>query len=726
MKQLDPFAQAKWVCAPKEWASPVIVRRFEAAPAQKATLYITGLGYFAAKINGVPVSDDWFIPVASDYHKRPTEQFHYPTRDQTRHRVYYYTYDITSLLKPGENVLCVQLGNGWYRQTERTAEGPTFFGDTLKALYHIEIESAAGKLTIDSDGSEVCTESEIRYSNLFVGEVVDPCAVSSEERPVTTADDMDTLLCPQIGTPDKVMATIMPRPVAKTGAKTVFDVGENVSGVVRVYTTAPAGQTITLRFAENVTADHALQFDSTGCHYKTASGRHQIMTDVFVADGTGRWFQPQFVWHAFRYFEIEGDFEKAEVLVIHSNTPVTAAFESAGEGLDYLYRAFIRTQLNNMHGSFPSDCPHRERLGYTGDGQLCAPAAMMTLDSQAFYRKWIQDILDCQDPASGHVQHTAPFMGGGGGPGGWGCAIVFVPYAYYRQFGDRQLLAECYIPMLKWLAYLHARCENGLITKEEDGGWCLGDWCTLQPVALPPAFVNTVYYIKVLALVEHIANILGRRDRPDFHTPAQEAIAAVNAHFYNGETYCGGVQGADAFAVWAGLRSDRPFIERLAERYRAEGRFDTGILGTDILLEVLFENGCEDTAFTLLQSEKPGSFLYMKRHHATTLWETWQGGGSHDHPMFGGCVRQLFHSILGITQKAGTGGYEDLIIAPKTPRQLAFAKGSMQTPQGPVAVCWQRQANGVRFHISAPPAVHAVLQYARQTVEFSGELSIVI
>ena len=156
------------------------------------------------------------------------------------------------------------------------------------------------------------------------------------------------------------------------------------------------------------------------------------MEDVFVGDGATHTFAPQFVWHAFRYLEVTGPgVQSVSVAVVHADTPVTAAFECSSPELNWLFDAYVRTQLDNMHGGVPSDCPHRERLGYTGDGQVCAPAAMLMLDSRAFYRKWIRDIFDSQDKTTGHVNHTAPFAGGGGGPGGWGCAAVTVPYHFY-------------------------------------------------------------------------------------------------------------------------------------------------------------------------------------------------------------------------------------------------------------------------------------------------------
>ena len=697
----DPLKNALWVGPDAACESPVILRRFTAEDHLPATLHITGLGYFEAKLNGRPVSGDKFVPVITDHEHRPLETFGYPLFDETTHRIYYYSYDVTALVQPGENTLEIQLGNGFYHQNERVAEGRTDFSNELKTIFALDV----GETRVLSDGSETWRASEITYSNLFIGERIDPAAVTGREWPVRRLKAPESTLCPALGVPDRVIRTITPTCLGEVNGRKIYDAGENISGIVRVTTAAPAGEAITLQFAENLYADGSLDFRSTGEHYRGTSGRLQRMTDVFLCDGTRRSFEPKFVWHAFRYFSVEGAIESARVLVIHSDVPVTATFDSASEGMNFLFDACIRSQLDNMHGSIPSDCPHRERLGYTGDGQLCAPAGMLLLDSREFYRKWIVDILDCQDKTTGHVQHTAPLMGGGGGPGGWGCAVVLVPWAYYRQFGEKEMLEATYVPMRLWMDYLEKHSEDGLVTHEEEGGWCLGDWCTLEPIAIPQPFVNTCYTLKCLEILCEIAQIIGKTEDIAAYRARMDLVRdALNRAYRTGEEeYCGGVQGADAYAVWAGLAGEKA-ARRLAEKYAALGHFDTGFLCTDILLEVLFAYGHQDVAYELLQSEELGSFLYMKRHGATTLWETWDGGHSHNHPMFGGCTRHLFTGILGIT---GGVGYKTLTIAPKIPAQLAWARGSVRLPQGEAAVAFEQQNGRVDFTITVPDGTTA-------------------
>ena len=693
-----------WIGATSDVVSPVIIRKFNTDNIKKATLIITGLGYFEALVNNKPVTDYMYLPVVTDYEPRDlTLCAHKNTVGTTTNRIYYYSFDITSLLNGGQNTLSVQLGNGWYRQEERIAEGKMSFGDTLKCIYKIILETTSGTVELCSDGSETYTDSAIRFSNIYLGEMVDYSVKLQKEQPVNILPSPKTVLCEAIGTPDKVIRTISPKKIAEINGRHIFDAGENITGVVSVKTDS----IVTLRFAENINDDTSLNFTSSTASYRTTrSGELQIMTDTFISDGTPRTFEAKFTFHAFRYFDIYGKYDDLTVKVIHADTPVTSTFSSNHEGMNFLYDAFLRTQLDNMHGSIPSDCPHRERLGYTGDGQLVAPTAMMMLDTKEFYKKWIQDILDCQD-IDGHVRHTAPFMGGGGGPGGWGSAIVIVPYAYYKQYGDTDIIQQCYDKMKLWIGYLLAHSENGLVTSEDKGGWCLGDWASLEKMEIPEPYVNSCYLVKNLLMLEEMAALIGKDDDIPYYkslrTTTEKAIVDT---YYDADTahFASGIQGADAFAVWCGI-AGKETAEMLAQKYAEMSYFDTGFLCTDILCEVLCSYGYTNVFLSLLGSEKLGTFLYMKRNGATTIWEYFIGKCSHNHPMFGACARQLFQSVLGIRQRAGTAGYSDVIINPvKTVPNLKVS-GSISTPRGVITVSLDTTGKKPIIKVDAPSSI---------------------
>lgn len=368
-----------------------------------------------------------------------------------------------------------------------------------------------------------------------------------------------------------------------------------------------------------------------------------------------------------------------------------------------------------MHAGIPSDCPHIERCGYTGDGELACHAAMTVLDVGSFYRKWIDDIADCQDVLTGHVQYTAPYIRCGGGPGGWGCAIVEVPYRYYLHSGDAEPMKRLYPQMLRYFDYLDAHSTGELVTSDQAGCWCLGDWCTPDPLILPPSFVNTYFYIKSLQTVQKIAKLLGKTEDlsrlEDAIRSRKDAMTAVYFDLFS-HSFLGGVQGADAFADDIGLGDEKTYPS-LLRRYETLGKFDTGIFGTEILTRVLFTHGSADLALRLLSSQESASFEGMRRGGATTLWEYWPHTGqerSHNHPMFGAAVVSLFDFVLGI-RDAGDGGYRGLLIAPAENTVLTRACGSRKIQAGRVFVSYEKTESGVHFTVEVPEGVPAKFRY---------------
>lgn len=711
--------RSKWITCDADCEAPLICRHFYLSGPAVGKIEVTGLGFFELYVNGQLVSEDRLVPALTDYEPRALQNLTYPLNDRFSHRIYYLTYTLTPYLQEGDNRIELLLGNGWYRQRERTAEGDLAFGDRLKARFEARIRCGKEEMFwLCSDGSETYTPSHIVQSDLFLGETQDfrLLADDAEPRPVEVLPEDGSPLLPQTCPPDRVVRTITPRCLRITPRGTViYDAMENITGWVSFRLDGGAGETVSIRFAEEISPDGELDFTSTGSEYIGRSGRPQIQSDTFIGDGQPRVCRPHFVYHGFRYFEVEGSARDVTVEVVHAAVKKAALFQSDNQTLNWLFDAYIRTQLGNMHTGVPSDCPHRERLGYTGDGQLTAESAMLLLDSRAFYEKWIGDILDCQNPDTGHVQHTAPFMGGGGGPGGWGSAIVSVPYAYHRLFDDLALLNHCYPSMRKWVDYMRSRSENGLVVREEEGGWCLGDWAATGDEELPAPFVNTCCFVKTLLLLEKIASILRKpKDARDFLLEAEQAKQAILDNYYSILTgsFCGGVQGADAFALDIGLHDSRT-LWNLVRRYSSR-QLDTGIIGTPILLETLFRHDQADLACALLTGSE--RYAAMKAAGATTLWEHWDGTGSHNHPMFGSPVRLLFSHILGIQQPTTSCAFRDVIINPVFPSLLRRVGGTIRTARGELSVAWRRNGHAVAAEVVLPPETNAVFAHGKSSV----------
>lgn len=730
-----------WICGGAGCEAPLFRRSFwldRTERFQSARLEICGLGYFLFYINGKRISDQELMPAMTNYASVLGCETTYPVwEERSAHRCRYLSFDLLPYLKAGENVLAVRLGNGWYHQTERIAEGKFVFG-LPKLWFELTLTDADGRQEwIESDRQTLWHPGGLLKNNLFLGEVrdlrkepegwQDPGTDLSGWKPAQPVHAPETLLEEQTCPPDRVIRKLYPILIGEHDGRKIYDCRENIAGRVVLSCLGKKGECITVRHAEELAADGTLDFESAG-------GSDQLQQDHYICDGRIQTLHPLFCWHGFRYFETEGPCEVLCAEVIHTDVAVTSSFSCSDPVLNWLYKAYIRTQLDNYHGCIPSDCPHRERLGYTGDGQLTAETAMLLLDTKELYRKWYQDILDSQGAETGHIPHTAPFLGGGGGPGGWGCAVYQVPLAWAKIYGDDSLLVQGYDAILRWFDYMDAHSEKGLVVREEEGGWCLGDWCfpaSEEKEQLPEAFINTFYYLHGLQEMMQISEKMNNKLPIRFAEREKNVKNAFLDAYFDPETgdFCEGRAAGNAYGLALGLGDERT-KKHLVEKYEALERFDTGIFGTSMLLEQLFSIGAGDLAVRLLTNDsEAASFAHMKRNGATTLWERWDGRESHNHPMFGACVRLLFTQILGIRMMPSA---QPPVVIPTQPdvttqptqalkplngelqppavpasaqhfsyeirlssqRQLTWAKGSIQTPDGILSLSWELLENG--------------------------------
>ena len=363
---------------------------------------------------------------------------------------------------------------------------------------------------------------------------------------------------------------------------------------------------------------------------------------------------------------------------------------------------------NNLRRT--SDCPHIERRGYTGDGQLTCAAVFRTLDAKAFYRKWIDDISDCQDRKSGHVQNTAPYTNSGGGPGGWGIAIVKVPYEFMKYYGDEEPARRMYGQMLHYLEFMESRSQFGLVTKTmPETAWCLGDWCPPgKTVKIAPPFVNTYFYIKAMEMMIEMDERFGHEeDIPMLRERIEYRKSVLKAAYCNPHDghFFGGEQGADAFALDIGIGTPKT-AESFINRYENQPTYDSGIFGTDLITKQLFALGRGDIAFKLLTAEEPHGYGKWRKMGVTSLWEYWTlPSRSMSHPMFGSPVTYLFDDILGIKQDEGSIGYSSVTVKPADIPGLDRVSGSITTPHGVISVSYERTADGLDVKVEAPEGV---------------------
>ncbi len=638
------FEDAEWVEFGGETEAVIVRGEFTLAKKQKTELLVSGLGYCEIYVNGKPVSDRLLAPAWTNYVQRDLTNMNLPVYDTITSRILYEKLDISKFVKKGVNTVVFHIGGGWYCQHESRNEGNTPYGN-LRLCFIMK----QGSDTVYKSGTQLkYTKSFVTRANIYFGEKQD-MRLGNYDFSNTDFDFSDwenadavsapvTLLSEQDCLPDRVIRKIKPKCIFRKGDYAIYDIGENISGypVFEFSENSVCDEVSTVRFAENLTADGGLDFHSAG-------GEFRMQREEYISDGKCKGeLHQHFTWHAARYFDVTGKIDVVEFRVIHTDIKKKVDFKSSDPVLQWIFDSYIRTQQSNIHGNIPSDCPHRERLGYTGDGQLACRAVMTCFDAKKMYLKWMRDVADSQDIYGGHVEHTAPYYGGGGGPGGWGGAIVFVPYNYYKFYGEADVLEKYYPNMLLYLDYMENHSENGLVVRSEKAGWCLGDWCSPGNVNLiPEPFVNTYFYLKALKCVMEISGILGK-NRTELKKRYEKVKKCFIEKYYDKKTgtFCNSLEAADAYGYDLGFGNEKT-LAAIVKKYEKLGQFDTGIFGTDILIRILCENGYTELAKSLLTSKKENTFYNMMSHGATTLWENWDGCDSHSHPMFGAVVEYI-------------------------------------------------------------------------------------
>ncbi len=636
------FDDAEWVEFGDESQAVIVKGEFQINKKEETFLYATGLGYCHIYINGKPVSDRVLAPAWTNYVELDTVSMSYPIFDKMTYRILYEKIDITKLLKKGRNTITFHIGGGWYSQRECPNEGVKPYGNLLLCYKLTQGDNIISK----SDKELKWRKSFVTRASVYYGEDHDArlggydysqdfCTeswanVDVARRPLAVLNEQDCI-------PDKITRTLKPKCIYRKGSYAIYDIGENVAGypVIEFDEKAYIGENCTLRFAENLNDDGSLNFHSAG-------GEFRMQKDTFIHDNKCKEYYPRFTWHGARYFDVTGRVNVKSYKVVHTDIKPIVKFKSSNETIQWIYDAFVRTQQMNTHGNIPSDCPHRERLGYTGDGQLTADTVMSIFDAEKMYRKWIRDIADSQDIYNGHVQHTAPFYGGGGGPGGWGGAMVFVVYSFYKHYGDKELVKTYYNNMLSYLDYMENHSEKGIVVREEVGGWCLGDWCAPKNKnRVPIPFVNTYFYIRAIRQVIELSKEIGESTK-DLEARLKKMEKAFLDKYYDKKTstFAKSLESSDVYGYDLGFGNEKT-LKKIVDKYEKLGEFDTGIFGTRLLIKTLCENGYKDLAFKLLTSEKENTFYNMKKQGATTLWENWDGCDSHSHPMFGGVVEYI-------------------------------------------------------------------------------------
>ena len=728
---LQHFDDLIWVSPAPGINAPMIHKEFELDQVcDYALLNLCGLGYFEVYLNGRKVSDELMNPVRTDYDNVEYRDIVSTYTGTTRKTLKYLSYEVSEYLKAGKNKITVWLGNGWYRQNgrTRTVEGKFYYGDLLKLFFRL----VNGDEVILSDEDCYCTDSPIVYDNIFYGEVYDARISGNIAYPVSVVEAPAGTLTLQLCPPERIRQTYIPSVVKESGTentqdgikknvhnngkKIVYDTGICLTGFAQITCSGNMGDEITISYAEDLDENGALNYTSTVGYVE--SDKDQIQSDKFILSGQGdETYAPRFVWHAFRYFQISAPthvkIKDVKVHYVCTDVVPRTRLECSNELLNQIHQMSLNTQLTNTHGCTPMDCPHRERLGYTGDGQLSSLSMMTNFHAHDMYTKWVNDIFDAQDPENGFVPHTAPFNGGGGGPG-WGSAVAIVPWNMYQQYGDRQILQKARPHIRKWLQYLNQCRENGFVTHEQSGGgdWCLGEWCMPSPhpwsdpflhdIRIPSILVNTVYFIHCADIYQRISKMFDLEVEPWITKERNISVDAVNTLLKENH-YADGEQGSNLFPLYAGIvpkEQEMQVLENTIQRIVMNNyRFETGLSGTCFTFRVLDRYDRNDIALKMMLGTEYPSFGNMIKHGATSLWETWEGNGSKNHTAFSSADAWFTFGLAGIKPQ---GGYKEFTLKPYFAPELSHLKFSLDSEYGEISLHWVRTPKGIEVEFTVP------------------------
>jgi len=727
--------QAKWIEPEvqgdqgKPAPVPMLRRDFKLNGAvESARAYVTCHGLYEMQLNGQRVSDYLFNPGWTSYNKR----------------LQYQSYDITNLLRTGDNAVGVLLGDGWYKGDLTWTPKRNFYGARVGLLMQIKITYKDGRQeTVGTDGSWKASTGPILMSEIYAGETYD----ARLEKPGWSAsgyDDKDwtpvkiasygteNLVAPA-GPPVRRMQELEPVKIFKTPAgDTVADMGQNMVGWVRLKVQGPSGATVTLR--------HAEVLDKQGNFY-TENLRGAAETIRYTLKGGGpEVFEPHFTFQGFRYVAIDGypgqvTRDSLTGIVIHSDMSVTSEFETSKPLVNQLQHNIIWGQKGNFL-DVPTDCPQRdERLGWTGDAQVFSATAAFNMDVAGFFTKWLRDLAADQYP-TGSVPFVIPDVLGGkggavaGGSAAWADSAVIIPYNMYLAYGDKRILEEQYPSMRAWVEYMRKRAGDDYVWRND---FHFGDWLAFASTSAdyPGAttgkdLIATAFFAHSTDLLQRIAATIGKQDDAANYLQLLEKIKAAFCREFVTETGRVGenTQTAYVLALDFGLLPDnlRPIAaRRLADDVKTRGHLTTGFVGTPYLCDVLSRWGYLDTAYFLLNHDQYPSWLYEVKQGATTIWERWDGEkpdgsfqdksmNSFNHYAYGAVGDWMYRVMAGIDIDESAPGYKHVLIQPQPGGGFTTVKASHESMYGEVGSAWTIKDGQMELNVEIPANTHATVR----------------
>jgi len=672
----------------------------------RATLWVTSQGFAEMHLNGKRIGKEYFMPGWTDYHKR----------------IYYRSYDVTSMINEGANALGAILGDGWFRGNI-SIKGQNQYGNLIRLKAQLQLDYDDGRSeVIASDPTWKASFGPILESDMQAGETYDARQeIPGWDRPgfdesswsavnVGSALQAEPLIQAYPGVPVRKTQEL---PTLKLGepqpGRFVFDLGQNFSGWIRLKVKGRAGEKVVMRFGEMLNAD--------GTVY-TENLRSARATDTYICKGGGEeLWEPHFTFHGFRYVEITGLSRKPRPgmvtgIVIHSDAPMTSSFECSNPMLNQLHSNIVWGQRSN-YLEVPTDCPQRdERMGWTGDTQVFIRSGCYNMDVASFFTKWNIDLMDTQNEA-GTFGNQAPVFHGHGSPG-WADAGVICPWTIYHVYGDVRMISQHYDQMARFIEFCKSKGLKG-----PDIGF--GDWLAIGSKT-PKDLISTAYFGYSTRLMSEIADALGKKkDAVKYRQLLEDIKGEFQRSFVREDgTIAGNSQTAYCLALYFDLLTEKQREQaaaHLVERIKAKDyHLSVGFLGVPILLPTLTEIGRSDLAYRLIQNQSYPSWGYSIEQGATTIWERWNsytkkdGFGpvkmnSFNHYAYGSCSEWMFRSMLGIDTDGA--GFKKIKMKPEFSESISWAKGHYDSVYGRISSDWKWDGASFQWAITVPPNTSA-------------------
>lgn len=673
-------------------------------PIKDATLFISGIGYYEAWLNGERVGDHVLDPAFTRYDKG----------------VLYVAHDVGDQLINGDNAIGVQLGNGWYNMHTRAV------WDFDKAPWRASPRMIMQLNVTYTDGSEesVVTDKSWKMSrgpfvfdSIRNGEVYDARLESPgwdekgfDESRWEQADEVDApkgVLRSQMMPPIRVTQTMKAKRLSQPQPGVyVFDLGQNIAGWVKLKLRGPRGTKVTLRYSERLDDKGMIDQKEIAKHLRGGN----IQEDIYILKGGGvEERQTHFSYHGFQYVEVSGLAEKPslddiEGVVVHTDFETIGEFECSNKLINDIHNLALWAYRGNYHG-YPTDCPHREKNGWSGDAHLAAEMGLFNFRQGASYSKWIDDWADEQQE-DGTVAAIIPTSGWGykwGNGPAWDSAYVLIPWYMYLYNGDTRILEDHYDGMKKYVDRMGKWANKDKYIVD----YGLGDWAPAK-TKTSRNLTSTGYYFVDAQIISKAADILGKTaDQKKYSDLADAIRGAFNKHFYKGSgTYEKGSQTANSCALYQGL-AEKNEIQHIVNKLVADinekdEHLDVGILGCKYLFNALTENGQHDLAYRMVTKTTGPSYGHWVALGASTMWEHWKGGQSLNHIMFGDIDAWFYKNLAGINYDGEKPGFKNIIVHPRPTGDLTWAKAEYQSPYGLIKTSWEIKNNKFYLDITVP------------------------